>query len=202
MRQYRLKESNGIKPGIVDDDSFVLLLVDVALIFISYCPTSVELMSFVFDIDCGFVNILLADVPSISRVDVVVDGASSICGDDARSRRLRPATNDLRGDIGTTMRRLRYCCCGLMFTNNADAAMKMEEDIIIVLSLRLSLIMMQLMQQQQDAAQKNAGLPAGSQVARIFGGRNKDSTWILPRGRYLAGGMMTYDVAHIIWRET
>jgi hypothetical protein len=104
MRQYRLNESNGINPWIVDEDAFVVLLVDVALIFMSFPLTFVELIPFVLDIDCGFFNLLLAGVPSISRADVV-DGASSICGD---ARRLRPATNDLRGDDnGTTMRRLR-----------------------------------------------------------------------------------------------
>ncbi len=88
---------------------FALLLpTGVTVVFISVLLTSVELLPLLLlDIDCGFVG--------------------SLIGGDAG--RLRPTKNDCRGD-GTSFRP-RYCVWGLLLANNADAVMRMEEDIIV-----------------------------------------------------------------------
>ena len=124
----------GINPWIVfvgADDGFVVSLFALPVGVLTF----VELFPLVLldIIDCGFVGFLLAeDAPSTWK-----DDASSMGGD---AGRLRPTTNDCRGN-GTRFRP-RYCVWGLLLANNADAVMRMEEDIIVFNSMTTSSIIM------------------------------------------------------------
>ena len=122
----------GINPWIVfvgADDGFVVSLFALPVGVLTF----VELFPLVLldIIDCGFVGFLLAeDAPSTWK-----DDASSMGGD---AGRLRPTTNDCRGN-GTRFRP-RYCVWGLLLANNADAVMRMEEDIIVFNSMTTLII--------------------------------------------------------------